>query len=440
MQPGQWLGQLRGLDAFGRTSDEARIRTNVGALITLLSGCLVVILTLSEFFEYRRVSVEPRLEIDLARDPKIAIRFNVTFPRVPCYLLSLDVVDIVGDMQVDINHDVVKLRLDSQGKVLDNAGDRSLKGEAQRYLEQQRGDPNYCGSCYGADAPPGGCCNTCEEVRDAYIRSSWSFSNPDTIQQCRDEHWTERIRAMNHEGCNIAGEVHANRVVGNLHLSPGRAFQRNSVHTHDLVPYLQGQGDEYHHFGHVIHEFSFGTMNEFRAMRGLSKAQRALKGRSRKQELGIADALEGRQAHPEQSQFMYQYFLKVVPTEYHRLNGQELQTFQYSATAYERDLIPYDPKLGHASPDESDGQVVRTVEGVPGVFFNYEISPMRVTQTETRPSLWHFLSNLCAILGGVLTLAGLIDRLIYRGQKQLGATSSMDDTDKFYHNLDTKLL
>lgn len=371
--------------------------------------------------------------MDLSRDPKIALWLNVTFPRVPCYLLSLDVVDIVGDMQTNINHDVVKQRLDSNGKPLDVRVDRQLKGEAVRYLEEQGRDKNYCGSCYGAAAPESGCCNSCDEVQEAYVRSSWSFSRPDEIQQCRDEHWTEKIRAQNSEGCNIAGEVHANRVVGNVHLSPGRAFQRNSVHTHDLVPYLQGAGNEYHHFGHIIHEFSFGNIGEFRALSGRHIVS------PMKQKLGIQDALQGRKGHMEQSQFMYQYFVKVVPTEFHTLNGRTLKTFEYSATAYERDLAPYDPNLGHQSPDQSDGQVVRTVEGVPGVFFNYEISPLRVVQSETRMSLWHFLSNLCAIVGGILTLAGLLDGMIYRGRRQLAGTP-YDGDDGFYNGLDTKLL
>ena len=47
---------------------------------------------------------------------------------------------------------------------------------------------------------------------------------------------------MGCEGCNIAGEVRVNKVVGNLHFSPGRTFQRNDIHTHDLVPYLHGVG------------------------------------------------------------------------------------------------------------------------------------------------------------------------------------------------------
>ena len=41
----------------------------------------------------------------------------------------------------------------------------------------------YCGSCYGGDVPESGCCTTCEDVREAYIRKGWSFSDPDSIEQ-----------------------------------------------------------------------------------------------------------------------------------------------------------------------------------------------------------------------------------------------------------------
>lgn len=40
-----------------------------------------------------------------------------------------------------------------------------------------------CGSCYGGSPPASGCCNTCEEVREAYVRRGWSFVNPDSIEQ-----------------------------------------------------------------------------------------------------------------------------------------------------------------------------------------------------------------------------------------------------------------
>lgn len=56
-----------------------------------------------------------------------------------------------------------------------------LKGEADR-LAAQKGK-GFCGSCYGGEPPAGGCCNTCEEVREAYARKGWSFSDPDHIDQ-----------------------------------------------------------------------------------------------------------------------------------------------------------------------------------------------------------------------------------------------------------------
>src|SRR5687768_637945 len=54
-----------------------------------------------------------------------------------------------------------------------------------------------------------------------------------------------------------------------------------------------------------------------------------------------------------------------------------------------------------------------------GVFVFYELSPIMVRFTETRESFSHFLTQLCAILGGVFTVAGIIDRIIYSGLRHL---------------------
>jgi hypothetical protein len=49
-------------------------------------------------------------------------------------------------------------------------------------LNEQKAE-SYCGSCYGGQEPESGCCNTCDEVRQAYVNKGWSFSNPDGIEQ-----------------------------------------------------------------------------------------------------------------------------------------------------------------------------------------------------------------------------------------------------------------
>lgn len=50
------------------------------------------------------------------------IHLNVTFPRLPCELLTLDVMDVSGEQQVGVAHGVNKVRLSPQaegGRVLD---------------------------------------------------------------------------------------------------------------------------------------------------------------------------------------------------------------------------------------------------------------------------------------------------------------------------------
>ncbi len=102
------------------------------------------------------------------------------------------------------------------------------------------------------------------------------------------------------------------------------------MHVHDLVPYLQG-GTK-HDFGHKINRFSFGseTEAEFKGVGGVGAEQT-------KRSLGIVDPLEGISAHTEESNYMFQYFVKVVSTQFGFLDGRELKTHQYSVTQYERD-------------------------------------------------------------------------------------------------------
>ena len=55
--------------------------------------------------------------------------------------------------------------------------------------------------------------------------------------------------------------------------------------------------------------------------------------------------------------------------------------------------------------------------GLPGVFFFYDLSPIMVTFQEKKNSFLHFVTGLCAIVGGVFTVTGLVDSTIYTGQR-----------------------
>ena len=50
----------------------------------------------------------------------------------------------------------------------------------------------------------------------------------------------------------------------------------------------------------------------------------------------------------------------------------------------------------------------------------YDLSPIMVKFTERTKSFAHFLTGVCAIIGGVFTVAGIIDSLIYNSMRSLG--------------------
>lgn len=65
---------------------------------------------------------------------------------------------------------------------------------------------------------------------------------------------------------------------------------------------------------------------------------------------------------------MFQYYIKIVPTMYVKLNGSVVHTNQFSVTRHVK-------RVGGHSVEHSSG-------GMPGVFFNYELSPLMVKYTE----------------------------------------------------------
>jgi hypothetical protein len=54
-----------------------------------------------------------------------------------------------------------------------------------------------------------------------------------------------------------------------------------------------------------------------------------------------------------------------------------------------------------------------------GVFILYELSPITASFKETPRSFLHFLINMMAILGGIFTVASLVDSLLYGSLQRL---------------------
>lgn len=388
--------RLLSLDAFSKTVEDARIRTTSGGIVTIVSILIILWLTISEWLDYRQIVYHPELVVDKARGERLDINLNVTFPNMPCELLTMDIMDASGEIQEQVTHGIMKTRIDPKGNAISST-QLKLEQENEEKKNQKLQDPNYCGPCYGAVDPESDiCCNTCDDVKKAYSANGWAFHDGSGVEQCEDEHYAERIQNNKNEGCNVAGQVSVNKVVGNFHFAPGSSITQPKVHTHDLS--LFAQDDMPFKFSHVIHHLSFGPEVE--------------------NDLIMKNPLDGTIRHTDIKPFNYQYFIKVVATRYERLNKHTTETNQYSVTSHERSII--------GGRDEDHPHSMHSRGGIPGVFFSYDISPMKVINREQRnKSFGTFLTSICAIVGGVLTVGAVIDRGVWEADKALKRKKDM---------------
>ena len=213
--PSSLLSKLRSLDRHTAVSSEFTTQTSSGAVVSLLTLLSILYLLHSEYlYNIQNTTVVDHVHVNATSPAGLEMEFDITFPKIPCALLSIDANDPTGQSQslhLDRRHHVWKHRLDRRGKMIgrrsrfelggtmqsedhlresaEKAGLQLLEGEA---LEAKRammrmdkeggegGDGNKelepeeeeCGDCYGA-GDEGECCPTCDDVK----RVSFSFLN-----------------------------------------------------------------------------------------------------------------------------------------------------------------------------------------------------------------------------------------------------------------------
>jgi len=240
-----------------------------------------------------------------------------------------------------------------------------LNSLGHRLESAPRAPSGECQSCLAADKVS--CCNTCRELRQAYSEADLPFTEEMVMSpQCHGM-----------VGCQIHGDVLVSKVSGNVHVALGKATVKNGKHIHefDIKDVTNGFNTS-----HVIHRLEFGNVVH-----------------------DMTSPLEGTSKTVLDGAYMFHYYIKLVPTLFRNAAGEVVYTHQYSVTDNEKDVMP---KKGELT-------------GLPGVFLVYEFTPFMVKKIVKVVPLSHFLISLCAIIGGVFTVSGLIDTVLYRGFKNM---------------------
>lgn len=259
----------------------------------------------------------------------------------------------------------------------------------------------------------------------------------ENVEQCEREGYKQRLESQRREGCRIEGNIRVNKVVGNFHIAPGRSFSNMNMHVHDLNNYFDTPVDGGHTFTHHVHSLRFGPQLSEDLSRKLGRKATPWTNHH-------VNPLDDTKQATDEAAYNYMYFVKVVSTAYLPLGwrtkethahwfghhdpaddlvglgayGQgedgSVETHQYSVTSHKRSL------LGGSDAAEGHKEVIHARGGIPGVFFSYDISPMKVINRETRPKTFAgFLTGVCAVIGGTLTVAAAIDRGVYEGSRRV---------------------
>jgi len=179
-------------------------------------------------------------------------------------------------------------------------------------------------------------------------------------QQLEVEDTIHKTPLNNIIGCNIKGFLLTNKVAGEFHIAFGR------------VPIAS---DSQHANSHM-HRFTMKELDTFNPSHEIKKLAFG------KEVPGISNPLDGLSKLVTKDSAQYQYYIKVVPTTYHHMDGTITHTNQYSFT------LRYYYVNTHAQSFKQ-----------PGVYFKYDIAPYRVTYKEKKTNLFTFSDTTMCYFG-----------------------------------------
>lgn len=286
-------------DLFRRIPRDLTEATATGAIVSIVCVAVMLVLFVGELVTY----ISPRLQSDMVvavdkeEGSRLKVNLDMTFHKLPCAFISLDIVDILHNHEMNSMNFMKKTRIDANGNVIGGNG---------------REDENVA----------------------------------------------------NDEGCKLEGYILVTKVPGNFHIS-----------SHSQFHMVRNRFPQGINVAHTIHHMSFGDNDA----RTFSKTAQV-------------SPLDGT-ANLDERPTIYQYAVEVVPTIYEGTFGD---TTAYQFTALQNKVPVVDPQAQMAV-----------------VQFQYQLAPISVKYSSTRVPFTHFITYICAIIGGVYTVAGLVCRFLY---------------------------
>ncbi|CAN8326078.1 unnamed protein product [Cochlearia groenlandica] len=461
--------KIKSVDFYRKIPRDLTEATLSGAGLSIVAALSMLFLFGMELNNYMAVSTSTSIIVDRSSDGDfLRIDFNISFPSLSCEFASVDVSDVLGTNRLNVTKTIRKFSIDSNlkstgsefhsGEVLklihhgDEAGEELVEDSVS--LTGRNFDTFlhefpiavvnfYAPWCYWCNLLKPSWEKASKQIRERYdieMDGRVILAKVDCTQEadlCRRNHiqgypsirifrkgsdHTDENPQHDHEsyygdrdteslvkmvtglvepihleperlaledksgnaskilkkapstgGCRIEGYMRVKKVPGNLMVSASsgsHSFDTSQMNMSHVVNHLS--------FGRKILPQTFADLNRLSPYLGRSHDR--LDGRSfiNQRDLGPNVTIE--------------HYLQIVKTEVVKSNGQALiEEYEYTA---------------HSSVAQS--------YYLPVAKFHFELSPMQVLITENSKSFSHFITNVCAIIGGVFTVAGILDSILHQ--------------------------
>eukprot|EP00397_Hematodinium_sp_SG-2012_P014695 GEMP01014950.1.p1 GENE.GEMP01014950.1~~GEMP01014950.1.p1 ORF type:complete len:423 (+),score=96.33 GEMP01014950.1:470-1738(+) len=399
-------------DAFVQPHKEFRVRTAVGGYLTVCAVLISVFLFATELQFFMEMESKDVMVIDKNQDRKnFTYELALTLPEIPCPAVAINVVDIKHMNVIATNHFIAKQRLSMIGNLVtkSDAIRASLRTVLQTSAEmrsvlaaESAAEQNQdfstargrCPSCFQAEEDLDQCCRTCADVEEAWAKKGWEKPKDYVFEQCQ-ENQPHLVLPELGEGCYIEASFTMRKKPVKMVIGlPTQLWGDNILHQNFFRQVEEGRLN----WTHVIHGTSFGPKfpGFVPVLDGQSRVASAVHpGQADNLDNGVDESLL-------RSQY-FQYDIHIIPTEYVPGNGEAAtDSHQYSVTDFMKRINLYEDLTSS------------TVAPFGGIRFDLSFTPFRVSWIKSRKQWTHFLTECCAIVGGIIAFSTLVDNLWHR--------------------------
>jgi len=452
---------------FRKVPQDITEATAHGGVISIAGTAIMVILFLTELSAYMTVEKSMKIVMDSNTEEDLKIRFNVTMAHIPCKYASVDIADMHGTTRENVTSNITQWHVDKDFIPISRATalpkpkyeeKEHPEGEqlsTQMYMENFDEEIKkrpvsvvnfYAPWCYwsrrlspvwehaaGAaeEEFPGevtfgkvDCTHqdanmlcrrhhimafpTIKLYKDGSLESHQEYDGDRSVEALvnyvKHQRWAtdamyEEEKAKKAadlakklastpppppggkiQGCRVEGEVLVGRAPGNMHITirrEGHSFSSEMINV-----------------SHHVHHLSFGEREGEYDVAWLPDEISQ-----------FVSPLDGKMYITHAENVTQEHYLKVVHTRIERMSYRKplSMTYQYTIT----------------NAQFHDDQEL------PSAKFTYDLSPMQVVVKESPRSFAHFLTSVCAIVGGVFTVTGLLDSVVYHGGKVVAEKINM---------------